>query len=88
MTVLDLKERLRSGEIKSYQWLPTEAMWADGLTKEKEMPEGLKELMKTGRCSIKKGDVNKVVCENDEIRMLNIRNRKEKVDVEDTEERK
>ena len=52
------------------------------------MPEGLKELLKTGRCSIKKGNVNKVVCENDEIRMLNIRNRKEKVDVGDTEERK
>ena len=76
MTVLDLKERLRNGEVKSYQWLPTEAMWADGLTKEKEMPEGLKMLMKTGKCMIKKGDVNKVICENDEIRMVNIRNRK------------
>ena len=52
------------------------------------MPEGLKELMKTGKCKIKKGDVNKVICENDEIRMINIRNRKEKVDAEDIEEEK
>ena len=78
---------MRNGEIQSYQWLPTKAMWADGLTKEKEMPEGLKELMVTGKCSIKKGDVNKVICEGDEIKMVNIRNRKEKVDNEEKEER-
>ena len=76
MTVIDLKERLRSGEVKSYQWLPTKAMWADGLTKEMEMSEGLRKLIQTGECEIKKGDVNKVVCQDDEIRMLNIRNRK------------
>ena len=76
-TVQDLKERLRNGEIKSYQWLPMDGMWADGMTKEKEMSDGLRKLMKTGTCEIKKGDVNKVVCENGEIKMRNIRNRKE-----------
>ena len=65
MTVLDLKERLRNGEVTLYQWLPTGEMWADGLTKEKEMSEGLKNMMETGVCKMKKGDVNKVVCEKE-----------------------
>ena len=53
-------------------------MWADGLTKETEMADGLRELLKTGRCEIAKEEVNKVVCEKEEIKMLNIRNRKKK----------
>ena len=63
-------------EIKSYQWLSTKEMWADGLTKEMEMAEGLRKLLKAGKCMIMKQEVNKVVCENEEIKMLNIRNRK------------
>ena len=34
--------------------------------------------MKEGKCEIVKEEVNKVVCENEEIKMLNIRNRKKK----------
>ena len=34
--------------------------------------------MKGGKCEITKEEVNKVVCENEEIKMLNIRNRKKK----------
>ena len=75
MTVREMKERLIKGEIKSYQWIPTKEMWSDGLTKEMEMAEELRRLLKTGICEIKKEEVNKVVCENDEIKMLNIRNR-------------
>ena len=56
-------------------------MWADGLTKEMEMAEGLRKLLKNGRCEITKEEVNKVVCENEEIKMLNIRNRKKKEEV-------
>ena len=41
-----------------------------------EMAEGLRKLLKTGNCKIKREELNKVVCENDEIKMLNIRNRK------------
>ena len=33
MTVLEMKEKLRDGEIKSYQWVSTKQIWADGLTK-------------------------------------------------------
>ena len=78
MTVQEMKEKLRDGEIKSYQWVSTKQMWADGLTKEIEMADGLRELLKTGRCEIVKEEVNKVVCEKEEIKMLNIRNRKKK----------
>ena len=53
-------------------------MWADGLTREIEMAEGLRQLMKAGKCEIKKEEVYKMVYENKEIKMLNIRNRKKK----------
>ena len=78
MTVQEMKEKLLEGEIKSYQWLSTKEMWADGLTKEMEMAEGLRQLLKEGKCEIVKEEVNKVVCENEEIKMLNIRNQKKK----------
>ena len=78
MTVQEMKEKLKEGEIKSYQWLSTKEMWADGLTKEMEMAEGLRKLLKEGKCKIVKEEVNKVVCENEEIKILNIRNRKKK----------
>ena len=33
MTVQEMKEKLIEGEVKSYQWLSTKEMWADGMTK-------------------------------------------------------
>ena len=78
MTVQEMKEKLKEGEIKFYQWLSTKEMWADGLTKEMEMAEGLRKLLKERKCEIVKEEVNKVVCENEEIKMLNIRNRRKK----------
>ena len=75
MTVQGLKEKLMEGEIKSYQWLSTKKMWADGMTKEMEMAEGLRNLLKTGKCEMEKEEVNKVVYENNEVKMMNIRNR-------------
>ena len=53
-------------------------MWADGLTKEIEMVEGLRNLLKERKCKTAKQEINKVICQNKEIRMLNIRNRKKK----------
>ena len=41
-----------------------------------EMAEGLRKMMKKGVCELKKDEVNKVVYENDEVKMVNIRNRK------------
>ena len=62
MTVQEMKEKLMEGEIKSYQWLSTKEMWADGLTKEMEMAEGVRNLLKEGKCMIAKQEINKVVC--------------------------
>ena len=64
-----LKEKLVDGEIVAYQWIPTKEMWSDGLTKEMEMAEGVRNLLNTGKCEIRKEELNKVVCENNEIRM-------------------
>merc|ERR1712029_959537 len=69
MAVQEMKEKLRDGEIKSYQWVSTKQRWADGLTKEMEMADGLRELLKTGRCEIVKEEVNKVICEKEEIKI-------------------
>merc|ERR1712243_497390 len=76
MTVQEIKEKLMEGEITSYQWLSTKKMWADSLTKEMEMAEGLRNLLKEGKCKITGQEINKVICQNEEIWMLNIRNRK------------
>ena len=83
MTVQDLKEMEMEGDVKSYQWLPTRKMWADGMTKEMEMAEGLRNLLKTGRCELEKKEVNKVVYERDEVKMVNIRNRKKEENKEE-----
>ena len=52
-------------------------IWADGLTKEMPMTEGVRNLLKNGKCEMVPEDINKVVCQNEEIKMLNIRNRKQ-----------
>ena len=58
MTVQEMKEKLVEGEIKLYQWLSTKEMQADGLKKEMEMEEGLRKLLKAGKCMIMKQEVN------------------------------
>ena len=40
------------------------------------MTEGVRNLLKNGRCDMVQEDINKVICQNEEIRMINIRNRK------------
>ena len=87
MTVQEMKEKLLEGEVKSYQWLSTKEMWADGLTKEMEMAEGLRKLLKEGKCEMVKKEENKVVCENEEIKMLNIRNRKQKAEAREEDKK-
>ena len=43
MTIVDLKERLLKGEISLYDWLPTEMMWTNILTKEMKLPQNLED---------------------------------------------
>ena len=38
--------------------------------------EGMRNLLKEGTCDMVPKDINKVICHNEEIKMLNIRNRK------------
>ena len=76
MVVQEMKDKLRDGEIDSYQWVSTKQIWADGLTKEMPMTEGVRNLLKNGKCDMVQEDINKVICQNEEIKMINIRNRK------------
>ena len=76
MVVQEMKDKLRDGEIDSYQWVSTKQIWADGLTKEMPMTEGIRNLLKNGRCEMVQEDINKVICQDEEIKMINIRNRK------------
>ena len=85
MTVQEMKEKLMEGGIKSDQWLSMKEMWAGRLTKEIEMAEGLRNLLKEGKCMIAGQEINKVVCQNEEIRMLNIRNQKKKEETKEGE---
>ena len=61
MTVQELKEKLLQGEVPSHQWIPTADMWSDSLTKEVDMPDGLKRMLKTGKCRLEDKEVNKVI---------------------------
>merc|ERR1712089_47422 len=70
-----MKEKLRDGDITSYQWVSTKDIWADGLTKEMLMTEGVRKLLQEGKCEMVKENINKVIFEQGEIKMLNIRNR-------------
>ena len=56
-------------------------MWSDGLTKEVDMADGLKRMLKTGEFMLEDKEVNKVIYKDQEIRMLNIRNRVNKAKV-------
>merc|ERR1712240_535586 len=76
MVVKEMKDKFREGDITSYQWVSTKDIWADGLTKEMSMMEGMRNLLKQGTCNLVPQDINKVICQNDKIKMLNIRNRK------------
>ena len=79
MTVRDMKDRLLDGEIVSYSWLPTTHMWADLLTKEMKMPDGLEDVLMEGKVDLPDDEVNLVKSVDGEIRMLNIRNRDKKL---------
>merc|ERR1711867_10842 len=76
MVVQEMKDKLRDGEIYSYQWVSTKQIWTDGLTKKMSMTERVRSLLKKGKCDMVSEDINKVICHNEEIKMLNIRNRK------------
>ena len=80
MIVQDLKERLTNDGIASYQWIPTDLMWADALRKEMKMNENMKSMLIEGVFHLEDHEINKVKCIDGEIRMINIRNRENTLD--------
>ena len=75
MVIMDLKERLLSGEITSIAWLPTKNMWADLFTKESKLPEALEDVLIRNVMDIEDTTINEVKAHSQEVRMTNIRNR-------------
>ena len=73
---MDLKERLIQGEILSYSWLPTHTMWADLLTKETNLHKGLEDVLLHNNMDLGDPTINQVMAFDQEVRMVNIRNRK------------
>ena len=74
---MDLKEQLLSGEITLIAWLPTKDMWADLLTKETKMPMALEDILARNNMRIENAFINEVKAHGQEVRMSNIRNRRE-----------
>merc|ERR1712237_161542 len=52
MLVYEMKDKLRDGEITSYQWISTKKIWADVLTKEMPMTDIIRNLLKYGICDM------------------------------------
>merc|ERR1712177_192543 len=61
MLVHEMKDKLRDRVITSYQWISTKKIWADGLTKEMPMTDGIRNLLKYGICDMVQEDTNKVI---------------------------
>ena len=75
--IMDLKERLLSGEITSIVWLLTKDMWADLLTKETKLPKALEDILAGKDMRIENAFINEVKAHGHEVRMSNICNRRE-----------
>ena len=57
-----MKEQLMDGEIALHQWILTDSMQADALTKEIKMQECMKELLTEGNFKLLDNGINKVQC--------------------------
>ena len=73
--MIDLKERLLSGESTSIAWLPTKGMLADLLTKETKLPKALEDIFTKNDMKIEDASINEVMAHGHEVRMSNIQNR-------------
>ena len=74
---MNLKERLLSGDITSIAWLPTKDMWADLMTKVIKLPKALEDIFTNNEMKIENTFINEVKAHGHEVRMSNIRNRRE-----------
>ena len=69
--IADLKQKLETKDIQSYEWLTDENMIADILTKEKKSKDGLEEMLRHNTLKAVNGSANIVVEENGEFMMKN-----------------
>ena len=65
-------------EVESFGWLSSKDMIADMLTKEMKMSKDVNDLLLENTFRLAHSDVNNVLAIEDELRMFNIWNRKEK----------
>ena len=65
-----------NGEISSYAWLPTYNMWADILTKEKQLPEALEDVLTRNEMDHGDTTLNRIQAFGQQVRMTNIKNQK------------
>ena len=47
-----MEDSLLDGDVTSYSWLPTCHMWADLLTNEMSLPEGLEDILLEGKMEL------------------------------------
>ena len=78
--VQELKEVLLTKEVDSFAWLSTKDMIADALTKEMKKNKDLENLMIKNIFHLSDSTTNQVKAIGDELRMLNIKNRKSTVE--------
>ena len=72
-----LEEVLDEGqETTGSRWNITEKQKHDGITKEKSRMEDMTDLPNEGTCDMVSKDINKIICQEEEIKMPNIKNRK------------
>ena len=72
MTIRDMKDCLLDGEVESYQWISTNDIWADGLTKENELLVSFEEVLLDRKLVMRNNGINKVQSQDGEIRMASI----------------
>ena len=60
MTVKEMKDNLIEGEVMLNQWVPTNKIWADAITKKLEINEGMQEVMTDGNLDIEDNEITKL----------------------------
>ena len=68
---VDMKGKLQRNEVSSYNWLETEEMMADCLTKRMENTGDLMELLRDNKFQLADSRKNQVIYENGEFMMIN-----------------
>ena len=85
--IADLKQKLETKDIQSYEWLTDENMIADILTKEKRTKDGLEDVLTRNELSVVNRGHNKVIEEDGEFLMENVRTKSKNSNIDDKYEK-